>query len=749
MKFNLFKALSLIIIMIVLTQLAFSQPEWKKLSGLDNTNSLTSISKSDHNGNVFAITPDSWIYHSADSGKSWAPFQTALSHTNIGDVNASDGSDRVYVATGSDGIAWTDDFGANWDNDLLTGGGGTSGFGATILDIGVRGNDAFVMTFGDPFSSNPDNGIFVCSNNANSFTHFDSVPFFPHGGFAFYKDSLIYIAANDGIYRTEQSANWSNVAFAGFPVTNLEVGGDMLFATVQYNTNDVVLYESSDFGDNWQQINGLPNNAVITDMDYSEEDDILFATTDKGVFRQLNGSWEKIDSETSAFNIMALGDEKALFSGQYTRGANVGTNNDFVSYTEGFSLDADYLEITDNSQLYYGSVYTAFLSQFNFKTLEWTNHSAYDELQFETKINDIAVDSSGQLVLGGTHFLARLTDEGNNFQVIGTDSTAPLAPVYGILNPQQIYAGQNGSISIIQHQTQDYVDFTPDFGQSWRKLFESGANGNPTVFKFNDIISNQPVHYIFGQSLAIQPMLLQSKDDGANWNEISLPDSLAQIHKMVFDRTGENLYVAAGQSLYRRDTISQSWDSLNFSYGAATNVDVEIKFDHENNLYVMVRSTFGTMQGQGIYYTEDNGNTFTKIDYPVDGNGNPEPFTTFSFTDDNVLMTVRDRRMANSNDKAGVYYYSDSTISMSGKPVLSSAKKSFNVYPNPASDYTKLNLQGFQPNKVNLISQKGEMTTVPVRGDRVDLTGMASGIYIVHIERDGVQHTSRLMIVNH
>src|SRR5690606_13429812 len=95
-----------------------SQETWHKLSSFNDANSVAWMS-SGHNNLNYAITADRWIYYSDTEVQSWEPFIDVPSYFNAGSIKASQTTNRVFCLTSSSGLAYTDNFGQNWQTTSI------------------------------------------------------------------------------------------------------------------------------------------------------------------------------------------------------------------------------------------------------------------------------------------------------------------------------------------------------------------------------------------------------------------------------------------------------------------------------------------------------------------------------------------------------------------------------------------------------------------------------------------------------
>jgi len=139
---------------------------------------------------------------------------------------------------------------------------------------------------------------------------------------------LLFAGTENGVYRSRNNGGtWdalgTSMMGAGTFVTALAVSG----ANVYAGTEGHGLFYSTDSGTTWSAASGLVNANVHTFavVDSSASSPVMFAGTEIGVYRSLNGgaSWSKMSSGLSTLNVFAmtsLGTDGGLFAGTYGGG---------------------------------------------------------------------------------------------------------------------------------------------------------------------------------------------------------------------------------------------------------------------------------------------------------------------------------------------------------------------------------------------------------------------------------------------
>src|SRR5690606_17198037 len=189
---------TLLTFLLLCVTVAYSQPVWHKLTGFNNANSA--IWMSSGNGLTYAITADRWIYYTDANSGVWQPFVDVPAFFNAGSIKASPNTNRVFCLTSSSGIAYTDNFGASWNTNSLSSGGGNTGMGAYVLAYGIHNTKLLVTTMG-PITGEIKNNLFLSTNNESTFSNLGTIGFYPIN-FDFIIENIIVAHSSKRIVKT-------------------------------------------------------------------------------------------------------------------------------------------------------------------------------------------------------------------------------------------------------------------------------------------------------------------------------------------------------------------------------------------------------------------------------------------------------------------------------------------------------------------------------------------------------------------
>ena len=723
-----------IVLILFSSQTSYAQ-NWNKLAPFNDANAAVWM---DAGATInYAITADRWIYHCANNSDEWIPFVNVPSTYAVGSIKASKTTNRVFCLTASAGIVYTDNFGASWQSNMLGGGSGQAGLGPLLLAYGLNGSQVLASTIG-AISGEIQNKLFLSNNNGATYLQLNNLSFYPTG-FHFLSDTEVLSNTSDGIFKSTNLNTWTNIGFAGLEVTDIEVNGTVVFASVMELLGNGKVYKSIDSGLTWMELFGIPTNNGVSKMAYDAANDRLFATTKSGVVVYMNNSWTTVSSLRNAHEIIITGANSALFSGVRINGIHKvnAANLNVEQINDGLIIPSDLMAVSSDNQLYTASLNTSFLSKLNLNNLQWSSQTLMEDLDFTRNLSmDIAND--GQCVVGGLHFIGKTANQGNSFAVLADDLTAPLAPIYDILNPQKMFLGNNGSIAMVQHPSQTYVDYSPDMGLTWQHLYENDGV-NPGLFAFNKICIGTQSHFILGLSnTTSQPTLLFSNAIGNSW--ITLPNPNGGLIRDIFIDNFDTLYAATQNNLYRWVPLTQSWTPLNINFGASGNSVVEVKFNNNNQLHVLIRSTTTPFPEEGFYFPNETETAFTHAPNPTNG-GNPIPLKNLSFSGNNIPLAMTNLAV-HDFDNEGIYYFSDAPFLSVGEVKPSGY---FGIFPNPATNQVTISLTDAIIS-AQLVSMTGQVFPMAITNGKFDVSNFASGIYVLKLNGSNQKYQQKLVI---
>lgn len=720
----------------------YGQESWYKLTEFNDANSGVWMSSGFSEKN-YVITADRWIYYSDANANQWIPFDDVPAFYNVGSIKASLVSNRVFCLTMSNGIAYTDNYGASWQSNNLTGGGGTSGFGALVLAYGLKDTRVLASTIG-PSSGPIQNNLFLSTNNGSTFSELSDIPFYPTD-FHFLTDTRVISNTSDGIFKTDNLnvTPWNQIAFAGLQVTDMVVTDSYMYASVLQLTGNGKVYKSLDNGSTWSELTGIPPNEGVSKLTFDAVNNRVFVTTTSGVHLYNGTSWSTLSSINDAHEIGITANQSVLFCGVQVEGIHkINANSLSVEkVNNGLTMVPDFMVLSGDDQIYTASNLTAFLSRYDIGSHTWNEYTLFDSIN-STRIVGLGLDTTGQAVVGGLHYIAKTNAEGSSISMLANDFTAPLAPVYNILAPLKMFVGNNGSISTIQHVSQNYVDYSPDMGVTWSVLFETVVGVSPGLLTFEKVCSGTSSHFILGMSsTTAQNIVITSTDEGATWT--TLPNPEGALVKNIFMDKFNTLYATTTFGLYNWDELTSTWIEYNIDLGSgASNKVIEVAFNSDNKPHVLIRTTTTPFAQEGIYIPNTTNDGFVHVLFPVVG-GQIIPLKNLSFTTTDVLIAssnLPERDLI----REGIYYYATSSVL---ELTETTHDNTIVIYPNPAADLVMLSFPELKTGRVEITDVNGRIVNLDMINNQIDISSLSVGFYVVRFEDNGLVYQGKILVV--
>jgi len=716
-----------------------SQPIWQKLSSFNDANAAVWMTSG--NNYSYIITSDRWVYYTDGNATSWEPFINVPTYLNIGSIRASLTTNRVFCLTSSSGIAYTDNLGQTWQTTSVGTPNGQSGMSPLVLAYGIHNTKIIASTIGS-FTGQINNDLFLSTNNGGTFTQIGNINFYPTN-FHFISDNQVVSNSSTGIFKTDNvnASTWTSIGFEGLVVTDLEVNDDVMYASVTESSGHGNVYKTEDGGLNWTLLSGILDNNGVPKLAMDWQNNRLFAATTSGVLAYINNEWVTVSGNNKAHEIIITPNNSVLFCGVRVHGVHKISSTSLAveQVNQGLILPADYMVVTEDKQIYTASNKTAFLSKFNLDQPGWETYDLFENLE-TTNILGLEKSPEGQCVIAGMHYIAETENQGQNINIIASAETAPLAPVYNILFPQKMSVGNNGSISMIQHQIQTHVDYSPNMADSWEVLFETVSGVSPGFLSIDKALAGTQTNYIFGLSnTTAQSLLIASSDNGVTWNVI--PNPTQQLRNIFVDKE-DTLYGITTSSIYKWDVANQEWVTININIGqSSTNKEVELMFDNQNRLHVLVRTTLTPFTEEGIYLPNDNQDGFTHVPFPTI-NGAVVPMKKLSFAGDNIPIMMSSLE-SNDSELTGFYYYSNKSL-LSTDTIIE--KPELILYPNPVSDVVYISGLENQTLKAVMYSITGQRIDIDIQNGKMAIQNFPSGIYILNFEYEGNSYQFKIIV---
>ncbi len=271
--------------------------EWHSTEG-PYAGEITSLAQDTANSNhIYAGTPQG-VYKSFDRGGTW--YDIGVTDRRVHDIAVSKEDPNLVLAGAEDGIFLSRDAGATWEYV----GGRLDGVAINFIDIEKD------PIFGESILLGTSEGLFISRTSARSFTlvahEGENVTAGKiYGG----SPEQIYLAVEDKglMISNNYGATWNKLSH-DFVGDVLSIATSPSFPYVMYLGTTNGIYVSYDSGVSWAHI-GVPGTAVYDIwMDQEVPARILAATEGEGIQKTLDGgeSWEELPQDLQGKTLLAV-----------------------------------------------------------------------------------------------------------------------------------------------------------------------------------------------------------------------------------------------------------------------------------------------------------------------------------------------------------------------------------------------------------------------------------------------------------
>lgn len=533
-------------------------------------------------GHLFENNTDRGLYRTIDGGENWEQILFINDSTGIIDmVIHPEHPDTIYAAAWervrrvnrltyggpSSGIYRTYDGGDTWEKlttDLPATGGRIG------LSISASEPNSVVAYWADEQSGELQ-GLFKSENGGNSWfplniIGIDDVPFMYWFGRINIdpKDPDIIYATSLEMFRTMDGGQTWEENFNGVHADQHVVWMDPDDPANMYLGNDGGLYHSTNRGDNYVKINGLPITQFYTsEIDYSTPHRVYGGAQDNGSMRTISGKedeWQQIYGGDGFRNLVDPIDNTYVYT-EYQYGnmaRSVDGGNSFKSSVNGIaSSDRKnwntpfIFHPQDPSILYYGSNK---LYRSDDRAVSWnvispdlTGNPATVNLVYGT-ITSISVSPlDDQVVFVGTDvgLVQRSTDGGANWIVVS--DPLPNRWVTSVTaDPKDVNSAYVTFSGYRYGTNTGHIYKTENLGLDWVDI-----SGNFPDIPINDLVVIPDRDYLV---IATDIGVYFSGDEGANWELIGTDLPNLVITDLTYHDSEEILVAATyGRGMYTLD----------------------------------------------------------------------------------------------------------------------------------------------------------------------------------------------------
>jgi len=599
-----------------------AQAPWTRHSPFPSAAKILDL-ESDHSGRIFALTAESEIFYSVDSGMHWDAVADVFSFWNILDIEVDEVTGTLYVGTTGNGITWTSDLGQNWNQEYIYT-NSVSGFHATFFKVGVRHGSNIIVGSEPDFTSSP---IYTSLNGGASWIVQPVAPFAGAIDLQFLPGGVLLAACEAGVYSSpDNGASWSplNNGIAAMQTRALafdHANGIWYAATdINVQTGDTAgagVYISVNAGASWTlSSTGIINPRVTEVLTDSLTGDV-YALSPDGVYRSSNNgsSWQLVNS---GLNVLEFSSADQLPSGEIA----IGSVKEGVAFShqpqagwtfrnEGLAGKDFSSMIVNRNHLFLlgeesGTIYRKSISD-----TVWQQPGGI-QIPALTRGAYLRNDSAGNLyaIYEGwdtTVHVMRSPDNGDTWSLITTPIALPIGATAiqfldfkvapgGILYLLANYKGLLSTVMDVYKST--------DGGITWNSILQI-PGGNLISASAIDVAHGGEI-YISAFTNSFTHTVILSVNHGATFTTFPIPPvTFGSFYDIMPDQNGMMLF-SFNNELKKR--VGSSWVSIpNGGWSTDFNSHpIRLYIDAVNNYYV-------TGLDDGAFFSSNTGTSWTNI----------------------------------------------------------------------------------------------------------------------------------------
>jgi photosystem II stability/assembly factor-like uncharacterized protein len=701
---------------------------WKSIEGPFNANTFCLVSNGD---NIIAGTNDG-ILVSSNNGNSYSKLDNELNGMLIVSLKIMP-NNKIIASAAYNGIFTSADNGETWQarNE------GLSEESSLIYGIYIDQDKIYLATH---------DGIYLSDDNAESWQDISGNMLMRSTSKIAALDNVLLAGRSQGLHISRDGGkNWNVIAqMAEYNVVEtITIHKNIIYAIVRIGGFAALsgVFVSKDYGETWKDIStGLLGSL----RDIFVTDDYIFVASNRGlqITEHEIVKWKNISRDTIDGNYVYTIDNVDLYSvilhkgkiiigsdGGIFSSENMGNtwelNIPVMSGKEVFSI-----EMQGNS-LYVGTDSGLYLSEDMGRT--WKNLTKAIGNQTIRAI----LFADNNIYIGASFGLYFSSNNGESWdkQDFGLDKSVAVSALLKIGN------------NLFASSYYEGVLMSSNNGNSWVKM-NSGMS-DPRVIQLNNIGNT-----IFTGIVGAHPGIYSSDDFGNSWTECSLYQnwsyspwvySIAIRDKSIFIGTGWN-------GIYKSDDLGKTWQEKNNGPSEMRTHDVFSIALKDNFL---LATTAKNESKNKLFVSTDSGENWVHGD--MEGIQNVNIRKIF-IMDAYVFAGAQGTHTTNYTqiytNKIGGFYYAKVSDLINATSVIdnSTAINDINIFPNPASDFITIHLNGVNPTVnrgventdivkiydvlgVEMMTTPSAVAATPPKDGnlRIDVSHLSTGIYFIKI----------------
>ncbi|MFH1194504.1 MAG: YCF48-related protein [bacterium] len=518
----------------------------------NSINIIVNCFSADMYGRIYAGTSENGIYFSDDDGANW---QQIGSSSNVLDINALliDSSNYIYAGCPA-GIFRSTDHGTNWTR---------VNYGITNSDI----RSIVKKSNGDIFAGSYGGGVYRSTNNGDRWEEINA-------GLVNRRIKTLAISSNGEIYAGSD--------------------GDGVFI-------------STDNGNNWNQKNSGLSHKSVNCLVLAANGDLFSCNHGGGIFKlkENTSNWVHNGLNITDITTLIINADGTIFASVYATGISKSTDNGGKWEYKNAGIAHPYVNAfvtTPNGNIYAGTGHWGSTEEGAiFRSTDggdnWEQQKIPNNYIYSLAVNKI----TEVLFAGTTHGLYFSSDNGDNWECVGFEG----------LRVHSLSLNSNGEVFAF---TEDGLFSSLDNGSTWNNLHVWGS--------YITIAPDDKVFCIQGKKLIV------STNNGISWDEKDLPTEY--IYCLVADELNK-IYLGSYGAIYSLKETEENWNV--FNSGLPRNSINSIGFDADGYMYAATGGSGVFRSTNSITAIENENNVIPKHFLLTQNYPNPfNPSTTIKYS---------------------------------------------------------------------------------------------------------------------
>lgn len=316
----------------------------------------------------------------------------------------------------------------------------------------------------------------------------------------------------------------------------------------------------------------------------------------------------------------------------------------------------------------------------------------------------------------------------------------------------EYFSFENGNWVIVSGSKQVTDKKTPSEEITIQYLFnESAKKYEPfrkTISSFNNLVLEQSIFQEYNQN--------EWKNVSAEGYDYDHEQKISSVYHMVWDGVtfqNDELFTNIIWHNFVNGKFSQMelkiWDGTNFvnsqkaiyQYGLQNNVTA-ISYEYKNNEWVYqyrISEEYDQLNNPKLYKVE----SFVNNDWDVLA----ESKIDYKYDSQNRLVESISKVF---DGKSWYNFAKETIIYNNGTTGINENKLSVNVYPNPSSDYFRVETKNTNAATINVYSLSGQLVisvnSNNLSEEKIEVSSLQKGLYLLEIKQDSEIYTSKLSV---